>query len=365
MLRWLVLSLVLVSPVLAQCDGGVCTFPAVGFPQATYFGMPKQDAIKSAMGRVKFIVDVKRPGTIDLWVDNTRVGSLDPWESTWTWEGYESQDLISFVGKENPPTRFREAKGKLLIQASSKEEAKIDYSKLESKIKAEEKAKGEGKPKAMVVESDDGCLGMDGCKLEVIDGSSPNERDRFRGNFGLIDKELKTQRYSIGGREVGPAEAMDALMGGSDSNLADDSQHLRITIIGNEVARKTVLRDFEQSPELAYWKGKVLINTYEPSNWRIRDGGFVTPKDPAKPVIYFQKPDGKVLWRQDSYEGGPSALAKALRDKDPLYDPNKDPQPNSPQPLMPSPVPSEGGFNVWWLLVLAAGGFVAFLWRKR
>lgn len=372
MLRGMIVMLVSATPLMAQCAGGVCT-PSSGYPvglmQQPSLVMPQLQPIAQASGafdlrRVNWWTDDKKPGVIFLYVDNQKVGSIDPWEGTWSYENYPPQDLIAFISKHSPPERFKEQRGKLKIESRGK----LDYSKIEATIKEEEKAKVEQKdkpkPKAYIVEEDgDGtCLGMDGCVKEVIDGSSPDERTRFRGNFGIMDNRLRTNRYSISGRDVGAAEALDAL-GGSGGNVPDDSGLLRITIIGNEAARKAVLRDFDQSPELAYWKGKVMINTYEPSNWRIKDGGFKVPSDPAKPVIYFQKPDGKVLWRQDNYEGGALALANALRDADPLYDPNKDPQPNKPKPLAPDA--SGTSFNAWWLIIPAVVVVLFLLWRKR
>ena len=49
--------------------------------------------------------------------------------------------------------------------------------------------------------------------------------------------------------------------------------------------------------------------------------GFVTT---GKPTIYVQAPDGKVLHRQDDYQGGAPELAEAIRRIDPNYDPKKD-----------------------------------------
>jgi hypothetical protein len=143
---------------------------------------------------------------------------------------------------------------------------------------------------------------------------------------------------------------------------------VRLTVIGADAIRKRVVADINNAPELAWLKGKSVVNDYASTHWRIRDGGFVTPATADGVVIYAQAPDGKVLWRQDNYEGGAVAFAQALRDRVPGYDPNKDPSPKRPVPAPPpAPTgPTLGGMNLWWLTVPAAliFGILAAVRRK-
>ena len=143
-------------------------------------------------------------------------------------------------------------------------------------------------------------------------------------------------RYTIGDRESSRAEVMTALQ--SAKEIPDDSRAVRLTLIGCVTCREEVQKDLDSAPALAPFKGKLVVQSYASDHWRVRDGGFQTP--PANSVmVYVQDAAGAVLWRQEGYDGGAPALAKALRDKCPTYDPAKDPGPASP-----------AGSAMWWLI---------------
>jgi hypothetical protein len=141
-------------------------------------------------------------------------------------------------------------------------------------------------------------------------------------NFGLdLGKLLhlgQPELYSINGKQVTARQAADAMTG---ADLADDSNKLRLTVIGTEADRKAVLDAFDQSPVLATFKDKILVHGYAADHWAVARSGFVTT---GKPTVYMQAPDGKVLHRQDDFVGGAEALAEAIRKVDPSYDPKAD-----------------------------------------
>ena len=145
-------------------------------------------------------------------------------------------------------------------------------------------------------------------------------------NFGIMQAKLNgtTAHHSINGQAVSETDAMAALQG----KLTDDSQKLRLTIIGPESLRRPVLVDFESNPNLAALKDKVLVQSYDPSHWAVANAGFRTT---GQPSIYLQAPDGKVLHRQDEYRG-PDELAEAIRKADPNYKPELDPDLNKNTP---------------------------------
>ncbi|VTS03246.1 hypothetical protein [Tuwongella immobilis] len=138
------------------------------------------------------------------------------------------------------------------------------------------------------------------------------------GNYGIdLDKLGHRERYSLNGREVSQAEAFQA----AGDDLVDDSHLRRLTVIGTPEQRKAVVEDLKSSPKLSGYRDQLVIKTYSPADWAVNDAGFVTS---GKPTIYLQAPNGKVLHRQDDYDG-PDSLASAIRKSDPNYDPAKDP----------------------------------------
>lgn len=167
-------------------------------------------------------------------------------------------------------------------------------------------------------------------------------------NYGIDLDRLRAEakpEYRLSGRPVSRQEAWEAIEAGT---LTDDSARLRITVIGAESDRRSVLGDLASNPALAPWREKTLVRAYPPDHWAVASSGFVTG---GRPTIYFQSTDGKVLHRQDDYEGGAEQLAQALRKADPSYKPEQDPDKRKPVPL----VPDVAGIPGW---ALAGGGLL-------
>lgn len=146
-----------------------------------------------------------------------------------------------------------------------------------------------------------------------------------RGNFGVLTEKIQDgEHYRLNGREVSRRE-IHGLLASADpkdgSKIPDTSNKWRVTVIGTDAERRQVLDDFAKHPALAPWKDRVLAEGYAPSDWEIARAGFVTS---GHPTIYVQSPTAQVLHRQDDYQGGPEALAEALRRIDPNYRPEKD-----------------------------------------
>jgi len=162
-------------------------------------------------------------------------------------------------------------------------------------------------------------------------------------NFGLERSRLPAGRHLLNGKEVSKDELLQAL---GSAKVPDDSQWLSLTIIGPDGMRQKVISDLQSSPSLAPWKDRLKVQDYSPDHWAIKDTGFVTT---GQPTIYCQAPDGRVLHRQDEYRG-PEALAQVLRQVDPQYKPEKDPDLNKGLAGIPLPL-LIGGAVVLYLLL--------------
>ncbi len=150
-------------------------------------------------------------------------------------------------------------------------------------------------------------------------------------NFGVVENKINPRpTYRINGRNADRAEVHAALTGG----LPDDSGLSRLTLIGAKADCDRVAGDLANHPALAPCRGKLIVRSFAPDHWAVKDLGFKTD---GKPTLYCQTPNGLVLHRQDDYEGGPEALAEALRKADPAYDPNKDPDKRKNDPSSPFP----------------------------
>jgi hypothetical protein len=135
-------------------------------------------------------------------------------------------------------------------------------------------------------------------------------------------------------------------------SVSDDSGKLHLTIIGTEAERHAVLRDLDAAPELAEFRDRFLIQDYPPDHWAVALCGFYTA---GHPTIYLQMPTGKVLHRQDDYNG-PKPLADALRRASADYQAGKDPDLRTPSFDLRN-IPTAG-----WILL--AGFGLAFLFKK-
>jgi hypothetical protein len=147
-------------------------------------------------------------------------------------------------------------------------------------------------------------------------------------NFGVDQGQLhRKPRILRNGIEISTDEALRLMSEG----VPDDSARPRLTIIGPEAQRNQVLNDLSSHPHLTPFKGQFCVQAYDAADPIIQGVGFITN---GRPTIYLQAPSGKVLHRQDCYEGA-EKLATALRKADPRYNPATDP--NLARPAWPGP----------------------------
>jgi hypothetical protein len=172
-------------------------------------------------------------------------------------------------------------------------------------------------------------------------------------NFGLDRTRLDmgVEKFWLGGKEVTRKQAYSALEG-KGKDLIDDREKLRLTVIGTASECQVVMKDLENNPLLTPFSDTILIQSYRPDNWAVKDIGLL----PGSPRIVVQSgPDargaGKVLHSQPDYEGGAVALADALRRVRPDYDPKKD----ADKRKIPNPLPSSGSFLSLFLMLVAGG----------
>ena len=202
-------------------------------------------------------------------------------------------------------------------------------------------------------ECPDGCRPGCGCawckkKTEEVGGVQ---------NFG-VDRDQVNDRetYRVNGIECEKQRAYEALRG--DPRLPDDSAMRRVVVVGSDAKRKEVLLDWNAG-KLAEFRNTALLHCYPPDHWHMKEVGYKAHADPS---IYIVAADGKVLHRQDYYDG-PDKLATALRKTDPAYDPAKD-----PDVTKPAPGPGGSTFPITsnWLL-LGLGAVVVYLlaFRKK
>lgn len=138
-------------------------------------------------------------------------------------------------------------------------------------------------------------------------------------NFGIDNAHLTREVFSYCGRTVTRSELVQQLQ-----QLTDDSQSLRLTIIGADEGGRSRIRQEIETQLRTQNLVNVLIQDYPPDHWSLRPGFVVN----GTPTIYLQAPDGRVLHRQDNYEGGAEAVVGAVRRADPNYQPNTDPNLN-------------------------------------
>jgi hypothetical protein len=172
-------------------------------------------------------------------------------------------------------------------------------------------------------------------------------------NFGLDRSRIDTgvEKFWLGGVEVSKKQAYSALEG-KGTDLIDDRQKLRLTVIGTKAECQAVVKDLEDHPSLHAFADILLVQSYRPDSWAVKDIGLL----PGSPRIVVQSgPDakgvGKVLHSQGDYDGGAAALADALRRVRPDYDPKKD----ADKRKIPNPLPSSGSFLSLFLMLVAGG----------
>jgi hypothetical protein len=191
------------------------------------------------------------------------------------------------------------------------------------------------------------CACGDGCKC--AGGNKAESLPRWMTHGTEPEKSAPREEYRVGGKAVSREEALQALQAGQ---LSDDSQKLRLTVIGSTEEQKQVLAALP-----ADVRDKWLIKAYSPSAWAVKNAGFKTD---GHPTVYLQAPGGKVLHRQDDAD----RVAEAVRRADPNYDPAKDPdlrKPKAPDRPAPAPDNSQNPWSGW----VAAGivALAALLWK--
>lgn len=253
------------------------------------------------------------PGLAELWWSGERVGVLNVDDCTWTTNGKTVSADMRVFGS------IKKAAGKCCCNGKC------------GPCKCADCPVGCG--------VDCGC---DGCKkgIRVVGDVIENhgiDLDRMRKCDG---KEC----YRVNGRETTRQAAFESIQAGS---VPDDSGKRRVVVVGSDAAQRQVAADWGKG-ELSAYRDTSILHCYAPDHWHVKDVGYKAYADPS---IYIVDAGGKVLHRQDYYDG-PVKLAGALRKTDPSYDPSKDPDVNKSKPDdKPAPtVPS----NQWQAYIAAA-----------
>lgn len=140
-------------------------------------------------------------------------------------------------------------------------------------------------------------------------------------NYGIDLSEMKgrPESYYHNGRAITKESAL-LLMG--NTGIPDDSQFLRLTVIGPDEIRKQIREDLLNSPELKDFRSITVVQDYPANHWSVTGVGFELTGEVA---IYVQSPDGTVLHKQNDYKDGAPGLAAALRKVDPSHRRGGDP----------------------------------------
>jgi hypothetical protein len=337
------------SPVTAQCRNGKCLLPSVSAP----LYVPSQIVPANvAPESVKWWALNSEPGVVALLAGDKFLGKLDLYDGTWTPEGGEVKNLREMSGRINPASADKIAASKLIG----------------------------AKPAVRCNGTDCDCTNCEGptCKCKptrtiqtsvVADKKEMEPRDNgppvvFQGGVDFTQIRSDGDHYLCNGKQCTRAEAMNSLA--AASSVPDDSGSVRLTVIGGAAIRQQVLADIDSKPEFGAFKGKFVLASFPADHWRIRDGGFKVPANPNDVMIYAQRPDGTVLWRQEGYAGGSVKLASALRDKVPGYDPLKDPNPDNVPLVRPiEPMTPLKNSNLLWWLVGGVALVGSFLYARR
>lgn len=181
------------------------------------------------------------------------------------------------------------------------------------------------------------------------------QAEKPSANFGVDTSKLSgPEKYTLhtqtGARQL-TREAAHDLVGAA---LQDDSGKLRVTIIGPDDKQKIVAADLARlGGDLPGW---AVVRHYGADHWSVQPGFVKT----GSPTIYCQAPGGKVLHRQDDYDGGGEALVQALRKAKASYDSKKDPDlRNGASDAELPPVAAYG------LAALLGAGVSHFLQRRK
>lgn len=166
--------------------------------------------------------------------------------------------------------------------------------------------------------------------------------------FGVdTDKLPRQESYRLNGNEVRKDVAMEVLANG----LNDDTSKLRVTVVDpDQKGRQQIVEDLRKIPE----GESFAVREYDPKAWELSSGFSTT----GTPTIYFQAPNGKVLHRQDDYQGGAAPTIEALRKAKASYDPKMDPDLRKPQATSSTSYAS-------YLLPALGGVLIALLYLRK
>jgi hypothetical protein len=155
---------------------------------------------------------------------------------------------------------------------------------------------------------------------------------------GLEWRPSGIERAELNGRTVAKRRVIEALSGfdGHEDGPPDDSDKPWLTIIGQKADRDRVINDLETHPALREIAAGHRVQCYAPDYWAVQGFGFRTD---GRPTIYVQDAAGRVLHRQDDYDGA-EQLAGALRRPGP-YDPATDPDRRKKPEPKPDAKPAE------------------------
>jgi hypothetical protein len=172
-------------------------------------------------------------------------------------------------------------------------------------------------------------------------------------NHGVDLSKIGPSRCMMNGREV----TMEHALGVVGGQIPDDSQKLRLTVIGTQEKRQPVITALAQlEPEL---RNRIVPWSVPADHWSLKDTatGQTAFKADGAPTVYLQAPDGKVLHRQDDWRGPDDfqAIRKAVK----AYDAKKDPDLRKADQA----ASSTSTFPLW--LIAIAGAVVFFLVARR
>jgi hypothetical protein len=143
-------------------------------------------------------------------------------------------------------------------------------------------------------------------------------RDPAAVNYGVeSDKIAAAARYSRGGREVTRESALRAV----GKSVPDDRANLALTVIHRTQADADAVKAaLLTSSAMAEFLPTLHVQAYAADN-PLLNCGFVAT---GAPTIYLADAGGKVLHRQDHFDGGPASVAGAVRKARADYDPRRD-----------------------------------------
>ncbi len=181
----------------------------------------------------------------------------------------------------------------------------------------------------------DGCTCTSGkqCQPDCTCGSRRALTDG--PNFGLEQQALSGRERCLRGRvEIAPESGLQAIQEGVPDWASKD---WLLIISADPDLRRRVREEILSHPEATQLRQDTIVRSYPPDHWHLTDlktrvPGFVTN---GTPTIYLLSKDGKVLHRQQDYNGGVGHVLAAFRRSRSDYDPAKDPDLRKVTPTLP------------------------------